>query len=74
MFLEEKLTGKSNKRCLSTNSFELAVQEGSELNDEDSQAALVIRPERLRISGSKAEPEGDENMNRSDRTRGDISW
>lgn len=57
-----ELTGRSNKRCLSTNGFELAVQEGSELNDEDSQAALVIRPERLRISGSKTEPEGDENM------------
>ena len=57
-----ELTGRSKKRCLSTNSFELTVQEGPELNDEDSQAALVIRPERLRISGSKTEPEDDENM------------
>ena len=57
-----KLSRFPDNLCLSTDSFELAVQENPQLKDEDSQAALVIRPERLRISDTKTETEDDENM------------
>jgi putative spermidine/putrescine transport system ATP-binding protein len=56
-----KLSRSDGRSYLSNGHFNFAVPDASTLGNEGSRAALVVRPERLRVLGPKAKAGNDEN-------------